>query len=245
MSNLPHAEALFGASHGSSVPGQTYTNPYGNYTVVDTVTEDMLDLVHPHWYGFPPMNEMWYGLVAFFLSCMAMLAISGNFIVLYVFCCTKTLRSPSNYFVVNLALSDFILMFCMCPPLVINSYYHTWIFGPFWCQVYGAIGSLTGCTSIFTMVCISFDRYNVIVKVSFIAFLFFSFSIQLDSWINKLHLFMYLSHFLLSVTFCRVLVQNLLQLAMHWCRSLLCGLPPPFGPSSPSLAGAAISQRVI
>ncbi|XP_042892334.1 rhodopsin-like [Penaeus japonicus] len=164
MANLPRAEALFGSSPSSSIPGETYTNPYGNYTVVDTVTEDMLDLVHPHWYGFPPMNEMWYGLVAFFLSCMATLAISGNFIVLYVFSCTKALRSPSNYFVVNLALSDFILMFCMCPPLVINSYYHTWVFGPFWCQVYGAIGSLTGCTSIFTMVCISFDRYNVIVK---------------------------------------------------------------------------------
>lgn len=32
------------------------------------------------------------------------------------------------------------------------------------CEVYGMIGSLVGCTSIWTMTYIAFDRYNVIVK---------------------------------------------------------------------------------
>lgn len=37
--------------------------------------------------------------------------------------------------------------------------------GPFACELYGMIGSLFGVTSIWTMVFIALDRYNVIVKV--------------------------------------------------------------------------------
>ncbi|MCF6794485.1 7 transmembrane receptor, partial [Corynebacterium pseudokroppenstedtii] len=40
----------------------------------------------------------------------------------------------------------------------------TWILGPFMCEVYGMAGSLFGCVSIWTMVMIAFDRYNVIVR---------------------------------------------------------------------------------
>jgi len=161
----PSVAALFGGGGGGQGgDGGRYTNPYGNYTVVDTVYEDMLDSISDHWYQFPPMNPMWYNIVCLFNFCTAFLAISGNATVMYIFSTTKSLQTPSNYFVVNLALSDFLLMFCMCPPLVINSYYQTWTFGPFYCQLYAGIGSLTGCCSVSSMICITLDRYNVIVK---------------------------------------------------------------------------------
>ena len=35
---------------------------------------------------------------------------------------TKTLRTPTNMFVVNLALSDAIMMFCMGPPVTFNAF---------------------------------------------------------------------------------------------------------------------------
>lgn len=38
--------------------------------------------------------------------------------------------------------------------------------GPFACELYGMVGSLFGVTSIWTMVFIALDRYNVIVKVN-------------------------------------------------------------------------------
>lgn len=38
--------------------------------------------------------------------------------------------------------------------------------GPFACELYGMVGSLFGVTSIWTMVFIALDRYNVIVKVT-------------------------------------------------------------------------------
>jgi len=140
------------------------TNPYGNYTVVDTVPKEILHMVDPHWYQFPPMNPLWYGLVGFFMVCMGFMSIVGNFVVIWVFMNTKSLRTPANLLVVNLAFSDFLMMFTMFPPMVISCYWQTWTMGAFFCEVYAFLGSLFGCVSIWTMLWITLDRYNVIVK---------------------------------------------------------------------------------
>ncbi|XP_066941478.1 rhodopsin-like [Macrobrachium rosenbergii] len=140
------------------------TNPYGNYTVVDRVPQELLSYIHSHWYQYPPMNPLWYSLVGVFMFVMGTLAVCGNFVVIWVFMCTKTLRSPSNMFVVSLAFSDFIIMSFMVPPTLVNCYYQMWSFSGFFCEIYAAVGSICGCASIWAMVFITLDRYNVIVK---------------------------------------------------------------------------------
>ncbi|KAL3282942.1 hypothetical protein HHI36_006100 [Cryptolaemus montrouzieri] len=136
----------------------------GNLTVVDKVLPDMLHLVHPHWYSFPPMNPLWHGLLGFMIGVLGFISITGNGMVINIFCGAKSLRTPSNLLVVNLAFSDFLMMFTMATPMVINCYYETWVLGPFFCELYGMFGSLFGCSSIWTMTFIALDRYNVIVK---------------------------------------------------------------------------------
>uniref|UniRef100_A0AAU8BC25 Long wavelength-sensitive opsin n=1 Tax=Adelpha phylaca TaxID=385133 RepID=A0AAU8BC25_9NEOP len=138
---------------------------YGsNETVVDKVLPDMLHLIDPHWYQFPPMNPLWHGLLGFVIAVLGFVSITGNGMVVYIFTTTKTLKTPSNILVVNLAFSDFCMMLFMAPPMVVNCYHETWVFGPFACQLYACAGSLFGCASIWTMTMIAFDRYNVIVK---------------------------------------------------------------------------------
>nr|BAQ54864.1 opsin, long-wavelength sensitive type [Anax parthenope] len=135
-----------------------------NKTVVDMVLPEMLPYIDPHWFQFPPMNPLWHGLLGFVIGCLGFISWTGNGVVLYVFSCTKSLRTPSNFLVVNLAFTDFFMMVVMCPFMLVNCYYETWVFGPLMCQIYAFFGSLFGCTSIWTMVLIAFDRYNVIVK---------------------------------------------------------------------------------
>jgi r-opsin len=65
---------------------------------------------------------------------------------------------------VNAAFSDFLMMAAMFPFMAISNFYETWAFGPLMCELYGFIGSLSGCMSIWSMAMIAFDRYNVIVK---------------------------------------------------------------------------------
>nr|APY20546.1 long wavelength sensitive opsin [Adalia bipunctata] len=136
----------------------------GNLTVVDKVLPDMLHMVHPHWYQFPPMNPLWHGLLGFVIGILGFVSVAGNGMVINIFCGAKSLRTPSNLLVVNLAFSDFLMMFTMAAPMVINCYYETWVLGPLFCELYGMFGSLFGCASIWTMTFIALDRYNVIVK---------------------------------------------------------------------------------
>ncbi|CAL4169344.1 unnamed protein product [Meganyctiphanes norvegica] len=140
------------------------TNPYGNYTVVDVVTPDMLSRIDAHWYQFPPLNPMWYGILGFVISISLVLAAFGNGIVIYIFLTTKSLRTPANFMIINLALADFCMMSSVSWPMVLNSIWGTWILGPLGCDIYGMCGSLFGCVAIYSMMFITFDRYNVIVK---------------------------------------------------------------------------------
>jgi r-opsin len=32
-------------------------------SIIDTVPEDMLEMIHPHWKKFPPVNPMWHYLL--------------------------------------------------------------------------------------------------------------------------------------------------------------------------------------
>ncbi|CAH1999012.1 unnamed protein product [Acanthoscelides obtectus] len=136
----------------------------GNMTVVDKVPPDMLHLVDAYWYQFAPMNPLWHGILGFTIGVLGFISVVGNGMVVYIFLSTKPLRTPSNLLVVNLAFSDFLMMFTMSPSMVINCYHETWVLGPLFCELYGMFGSLFGCGSIWTMVFIALDRYNVIVK---------------------------------------------------------------------------------
>nr|AAT91644.1 long wavelength-sensitive rhodopsin [Apodemia mormo] len=135
-----------------------------NETVVDKVLPEMLHLIDPHWYEFPPMNPLWHGLLGFFMACITIIAFAGNGMVLYIFTTTKSLKTPSNLLVINLAFSDFCMIVVMGPPMLVSCYYETWVFGPLACELYACAGSLFGCGSIWSMTMIAFDRYNVIVK---------------------------------------------------------------------------------
>ncbi|XP_046836016.1 rhodopsin-like [Vespa crabro] len=137
---------------------------YTNQTVADKVLPEMLHLIDPHWYQFPPMDPLWHKILGLVMIVLGILGWSGNGVVVYIFLMTPSLRTPSNLLVVNLAFSDFIMMVIMSPPMVINCYYETWILGTLMCDIYAMVGSLCGCASIWTMTAIALDRYNVIVK---------------------------------------------------------------------------------
>nr|QWV42672.1 long wavelength sensitive opsin 3 [Nedyus quadrimaculatus] len=136
----------------------------GNLTVVDTILPDMLHLVDAYWYQYAPLDPVWHRVLGLVIAILGFISITGNSMVIYIFITTKSLRTPSNMLVVNLAFSDFLLMLTMSPAMVFNCYFETWVLGPAFCQAYGMLGSLFGCGSIWTMTYIAMDRYNVIVN---------------------------------------------------------------------------------
>lgn len=104
---------------GPSFAAYSYGGSGGNQTVVDKVPPEMLHMIDPHWYQFPPMNPLWHGILGFVIGWLGTVSIIGNGMVIYIFSTTKSLRTPSNLLVVNLAFSDFFMMVCMSPAMVI------------------------------------------------------------------------------------------------------------------------------
>jgi r-opsin len=136
----------------------------GNMSVFDITRPEILHMVSPYWAQFEPMNPLWHSILGFVVFVIGTISVIGNGVVISVFTSTKSLRTPSNLYVVNLAFSDFLMLFTMGPPMFLSCYHGTWTFGALACEIYGACGSLFGCVSIWSMTLIALDRYNVIVK---------------------------------------------------------------------------------
>lgn len=144
--------------------GPQFQRSFANMSVFERVPPEMQHLIDPHWNQFPPMHTYWNYALGVVMIVLGIISWCGNGVVVYIFSTTKSLRTPSNLLVLNLAFSDFMMMVAMSPPMVINCFYETWVLGPMMCDVYAMCGSLFGCTSIWTMTMIAYDRYNVIVK---------------------------------------------------------------------------------
>jgi len=135
------------------------------YTLMDMVPDDVKPLIHSHWNNFPPVNPMWHYLLAGIYIILGILSFFGNGVVIYLFTTKKSLRSPANMFVVNLAFSDFMMMVSQFPMFVMNCFDGGyWTLGAFACQVHAFTGAIFGLTSLLTLAAIGYDRYCVIVK---------------------------------------------------------------------------------
>ncbi|XP_056322940.1 opsin 4xa [Danio aesculapii] len=103
-------------------------------------------------------------IVAFFVAVIGALGVIGNLLVMYAFFSNKKLRTPPNYFIMNLAVSDFLMAITQSPIFFINCMYKEWVFGEMGCKMYAFCGALFGITSMINLLAISIDRYIVITK---------------------------------------------------------------------------------
>ncbi|KAM9425195.1 melanopsin-A-like [Pholidichthys leucotaenia] len=88
----------------------------------------------------------------------------GNFLVIYAFCRSRSLRTPSNIFIINLAVADFLMCLTQTPIFFITSMHKHWIFGKKGCELYAFCGALFGICSMITLMVIAVDRYIVITR---------------------------------------------------------------------------------
>nr|Q4R1I4.1 RecName: Full=Melanopsin; AltName: Full=Opsin-4; AltName: Full=amphi-MOP [Branchiostoma belcheri]BAE00065.1 melanopsin [Branchiostoma belcheri] len=112
-------------------------------------------------WDIPPLAHYIVGTAVFCIGCCGMF---GNAVVVYSFIKSKGLRTPANFFIINLALSDFLMNLTNMPIFAVNSAFQRWLLSDFACELYGFAGGLFGCLSINTLMAISMDRYLVITK---------------------------------------------------------------------------------
>ena len=88
----------------------------------------------------------------------------GNLLVVYVVHKDSRLKSLTNVFIHNLALTDISMASLHMPFWVTSLYTGTWIFSEKWCKFQAVIQSTSGNASILTMGLIAFNRYFRVVK---------------------------------------------------------------------------------
>ncbi|XP_069569853.1 opsin 4xa [Brachyistius frenatus] len=120
--------------------------------------------VQPGFYRQVDVEDHAHYIVAFFVLVIGTLGVTGNVLVMWAFYCNKKLRTPPNLFIMNLAVSDFLMAITQSPIFFVNSLYKGWIFGETGCKIYAFCGALFGITSMINLLAISVDRYIVITK---------------------------------------------------------------------------------
>ncbi|XP_058830883.1 opsin, ultraviolet-sensitive [Topomyia yanbarensis] len=126
------------------------------------VEDTLRERIDPFWLQFEPPSATAHYVIGIIFLIMTLFGLGGNLLVILMFCKFKSLRTPANYLVINLAVADFLIMLD-CPLFVYNSYHQGPATGNLMCTVYALLGALGGTGAIVTLTMISIDRYNVVV----------------------------------------------------------------------------------
>ncbi|XP_057700228.1 trace amine-associated receptor 3 [Corythoichthys intestinalis] len=96
----------------------------------------------------------------FFISIIC--TVVGNFLVILSISYFKQLQSPTNTFVMSLAVADCLVGLIVMPYSMIRTVEGCWYFGSLFCQLHSSFDVMLCTASIFHLSCIAFDRYYAV-----------------------------------------------------------------------------------
>ncbi|NXX41156.1 HRH3 protein, partial [Tricholaema leucomelas] len=102
--------------------------------------------------------------LAALMALLIAVTVAGNALVMLAFVADSSLRTQNNFFLLNLAISDF-LVGAFCIPLYVP-YVLTgrWIFGRSLCKLWLVVDYLLCTSSVFNIVLISYDRFLSVTR---------------------------------------------------------------------------------
>lgn len=129
----------------------------------DSTTED----IHLDYWKYHANNNPLSTRIIFTTLCALtfVVGVVGNTLVVVTVAKDKKMHTVTNYFIVNLAVADLlVLLFCV-PASVVPVYLYGWHLGSALCKFVPFIQSVTISVSVNSMAAISFDRYLAICQV--------------------------------------------------------------------------------
>ncbi|XP_067084058.1 neuropeptide FF receptor 2a [Osmerus mordax] len=136
---------------------------YDNRTFTDTFKEHLIPKSNITYVGFylhqPSIAAIFIvSYLLIFLVCMV-----GNGVVCFLVLRSKNMRTVTNLFILNLAVSDLLVgIFCM-PTTLLDNIITGWPFGSLVCKMSGMVQGISVSASVFTLVAIAVDRFRCIV----------------------------------------------------------------------------------
>ncbi|XP_040035334.2 melanopsin-A [Gasterosteus aculeatus] len=118
----------------------------------------------PHPYPTVDVPDHAHYTIGSVILAIGITGIIGNVLVIYAFSKSRSLRTPANMFIINLAITDLLMCVTQAPIFFTTSMHKRWIFGEKGCELYAFCGALFGICSMITLTVIALDRYFVITR---------------------------------------------------------------------------------
>ncbi|XP_077259853.1 orexin receptor type 2 [Temnothorax americanus] len=141
-----------------------YSNNYFEYTNVTNCTndycipdEDYIELMVQH--IFPKFS---YWVLIAMHSIVFVVGLIGNALVCMAVYRNHSMRNVTNYFIVNLAVADLLVLLICLPPSVLWDVTETWFLGLKLCKAVPYLQTVSVSISILTLTFISIDRWYAI-----------------------------------------------------------------------------------
>lgn len=113
--------------------------------------------------SLPLQERSWFKLLVWFLySIIFVMGVGGNAAVCYIICRRKNVKTVTNLFILNLAVSDLIFSGSIPLefPIILND--NKWPYASFFCKIYPPVQTIALSVSIFTLTAVSIVRYQAI-----------------------------------------------------------------------------------
>ncbi|ELT94371.1 hypothetical protein CAPTEDRAFT_103054, partial [Capitella teleta] len=124
--------------------------PYVNFTDFDGLYNGTYNAPRPH--------SSWTFVFAVFYALICIAGLVGNGLVIFVVLRYAKMKTVTNMYILNLAISDLCFLIGL-PFLIVTSIVKKWIFGFFLCKIFYILTSINWFTSVFTLIVMSADRY--------------------------------------------------------------------------------------
>ncbi|CAF0973240.1 unnamed protein product, partial [Didymodactylos carnosus] len=126
---------------------------HSSYNYMDSVNDDLL-------LNSRVIESLWLQYTFVFLSTIEIFfGLIGNGLVIYIFLTRSTIKTSHNYFIANLALSDFILCLITIPLNIYRNLNIYMTFPPVFCHLAEAFPAVNVYVSSLTITAIAIDRY--------------------------------------------------------------------------------------
>lgn len=89
----------------------------------------------------------------------SLVTISGNLLVMFSFFLDRQIRNPTNYFILSLSVSDFLIGMFSMPLYTLYLMLEEWPFGEIICNLWLSLDYTVCLTSIYTVLFITIDRF--------------------------------------------------------------------------------------
>ncbi|EDO39067.1 predicted protein, partial [Nematostella vectensis] len=88
----------------------------------------------------------------------------GNGLVAYIICSTRSMKTSSNFLILNLAVCDLLTPLISIPfDFAVEESNYQWLYGEYMCKTLWPAATLTATSSALTLALISLDRYRLIM----------------------------------------------------------------------------------